>query len=205
LLMVLGYTAIDFGRVRLVWRVGRAERWTMIVTAALTLFMSPPLAILAGVFLSMISFVQASATTDMLIRLARGADGRYAEAAMPTAFPSGDTTVLRLQGYLVFAGIETIEQRLAPMLATRNAALVLSVRGYTTLGSTGLAFLERFARAMHGNGNRFVLADVAAEIRAELERTGVLDVLGAANVVAAQPLPDASLDDAYGVATRATR
>lgn len=198
---MLGYTAIDFARLRLVWRVNRAERWTIIVTAAPTLLMSPPLAILAGVFLSMMSFVQASATTVAVTRLVRGADGRYAEAELPATFPSGATTVLRLRGYLVFAGIETIEQRLEPLLAARDAALVLSVRGYTTLGSTGLACLERFSRAMHGNGNRFVLADISAEIRAALERTGVLAVLDPVNVIAAQSAPDASLDAAYRIAS----
>ena len=200
--MVLGYTALDLARVRLVWRVNRAERWTMIATAALTLVMSPPLAILAGVFLSMVSFVQASATTVALTRLVRGADGRYAEAALPRHFPSGEITVLRLHGYLVFAGIETIEQRLEPMLAAHAAALVLSFRGYTTLGSTGLAFLERFVHGMRAAGNRFVLADVSAEIRAELERTGVLAQLGAENVIAAQPQPDVSLEQAHTQAQR---
>ena len=112
----------------------------MIVTAALTLLMSPPLAILAGVFLSMVELRPGLRDEVALTRLVRGADGRYAEAALPATFPAGTTTVLRLHGHLVFAGIETIEQRLDPMLATRDAALMLSLRGYKTIGSTASCF-----------------------------------------------------------------
>ena len=100
LLIVLGYTAIDFGRVRLVWQINRVERWTMMVTAALTLVMSPPLAILAGVFLSFVSFVQASANTVALARLVRSDDGLFAEGAPPDGFASEAAIALRVHGPL---------------------------------------------------------------------------------------------------------
>jgi SulP family sulfate permease len=102
LLIVLGYTAIDFDRVRLVWRINRTERWTLIVTAALTLVMSPPLAILAGVFLSFVSFVQASANTVALARLVRSDDGLFDEGAPPDGFASDAVTALRVHGPLFF-------------------------------------------------------------------------------------------------------
>jgi SulP family sulfate permease len=203
LLIVLGYTAIDFDRVRLVWRINRTERWTLIVTAALTLVMSPPLAILAGVFLSFVSFVQASANTVALARLVRSDDGLFAEGAPPDEFASDAVTALRVHGPLFFAGVDNLEHRLLPMLDARNAALVLSLRGYTSAGSTGLLFLERFAHAMRMSGNRLLLADISDEIRQELERTGVLAKLGAENVFATQADPNASVAAACAAAAQA--
>jgi sulfate permease, SulP family len=202
LLIVLGYTAIDFGRVRLVWQINRVERWTMMVTAALTLVMSPPLAILAGVFLSFVSFVQASANTVALTRLVRSDDGLFAEGAPSDGFASHAVTTLRVHGPLFFAGVDNLEHRLLPMLDTRDAVLVLSFRGYTSVGSTGLLFLERFAHAMRMSGNRLLLADVSDEIRRELERTGVMAKLGADSVFAAQEDPNASITAAHAAAVQ---
>ena len=89
------------------------------------------------------------------------------------------------------------------MLDARNAALVLSLRGYTSAGSTGLLFLERFAHAMRMSGNRLLLADISDEIRQELERTGVLAKVGAENVFATQADPNASVAAACAAAAQA--
>ena len=172
----------------------------MIVTAALTLVMSPPLAILAGVFLSFVNFVQASANTVALTRLVRSDDGLFSEGAPPDGFASDAVIALRVHGPLFFAGVDNLEHRLSPMLDARNTTLVLSFRGYLSVGSTGLLFLERFAHAMHMSGNRLLLADVSDEIRQELVRTGVMAKLGAESVFAAQADPNASMAEAYAAA-----
>ena len=84
LLMVLGYTAIDLGRLKLVWQINSAERLTMLVTAIFTIVLSPPIAILAGIFLSFASFIRTSASSIDVIYLARGL---YRTASHPTRQP----------------------------------------------------------------------------------------------------------------------
>ena len=58
---------------------------------------------------------------------------------------------------------------------------------------------------MRDGGNGFVLADVSAEVMAELRATGVLAIVGADYVIAATTEPDASLDQAAAAVTRARR
>lgn len=193
LLMVLGYTAIDLGRLKLVWQINSAERLTMLFTAILTIVLSPPIAILAGIFLSFASFIRTSASSIDVIYLVRGADGRFSEQPVPDRFPSDAPTVLRVHGYLFFADVQTVANRLEPLLQANSAALILSLRGYASVGSTGLIFLEQFARRMAAAGNRFFLADVSEEIQRELERTGVVKSIGASNVFTSQPDPNESI------------
>jgi SulP family sulfate permease len=200
ILMVIGYTAIDFGRLRLVWRINHTERFTMVLTAALTLLLSPPIAILIGMIMSFINFIRSSASSINLSYLVRDQHGQFVERVMPDHFSSGAVTVLRLHGYLFFAGIDAIEARLQRFLQARNAALVLSFAGYTSVGSNGLIFLERFAQQMVRAGNCFMLADVSNEIKREFERTGVMSGLKAENVFAARSNPGESIALAFEVA-----
>ena len=204
LLMVLGWTAIDLQRLAIVWQINRTERATMLVTAILTVAASPPLAILAGVILSFVMFIHASASSIVVMHLVRQGDGLFAERPLPETFPANAVTVLRMHGYLFFADISTIEQRLAPFLRVERAALVLSLRGYTSVGSTGILFLERFAQQMAQVGNRLVLADVSDEIRQEFERTAILGKLGDHNVIAAFADPQESIARAFKAASEPT-
>jgi sulfate permease, SulP family len=200
LLMVIGYTAIDGRQLRLIWQINRRERTTMLLTAAFTIVLSPPIAILTGMALSFFTFIEASANSIALTHLARGEDGRFTALAMPEHFSADAVTVLRLQGYLFFAGIGLIENRLEALVHAKNTALVLSFRGYNSVGSNGLVFLERFARRMASAGNSFLLADVSQAIEDELKRTGILDELGGENVFAATVDPNESLTHAFAVA-----
>ena len=184
-LMVIGYTAIDAERLHLIWRINQAERWTMLLTAALTLFLSPPLAILAGVVLSFLAFVEASTNSVSLVCLVRTPDGKFAPGPMPQDLTPGSTIILQIQGYLFFAGIDTIANDLQRFQNARGIGLVLSFRGYTSLGSKGLLFLRRFATQMADAGNVFVLADISEEIQKELDRTGLRGAFGEECVVAA--------------------
>jgi SulP family sulfate permease len=201
ILMVIGYMAIDFHALRLVWQINWTERITMTATAALTILVSPPLAILGGMMLSFISFIRTSASSIALTSLLPGQDGGFTEHPVPDHLLPGSISMLRLHGYLFFAGISAIETQLQPFLRVRNAALILSMRGYMSVGSNGLIFLDRFTRQMSTRGNLFLLADISDEIQKEFGRTGVLRVLGAGNVFASRPVLDESLNEALQAAT----
>jgi hypothetical protein len=74
---------------------------------------------------------------------------------------------------------------LPAVAGTRNAVLILSLRGHGELGSTFLNVLTRYAAALRAGGNTLLLLGVEAPVREQLERTGLLPELGAANVFAA--------------------
>jgi sulfate permease, SulP family len=199
-LMVIGYTAIDGKQLRLIWQINRVERYLMLLTAVLTVALSPPLAILIGAALSFLGFIEASANSIGLAYLVPGEDEQFVVRAMPERFLPDAVTVLRVHGYLFFAGIGLIEGQLESLVRTRNAALVLSFLGYDSVGSNGLIFLERFSRRMAAAGNSLLLADVSSAIQAELSRTGILDELGAQSIFPATADLHESLARAYQAA-----
>ena len=181
LLVVLGWSAIDFNRIRLVWRVSWAERVVMSVTLILSIAVSPQAAILVGVLLSLAEFVWTSAQVQVT-RLEVGPDGRIREEQASPSFSAGTVTTLRVHGCAYFASIEALDQHLEAALRVRQTALVLSIREYASLGSTGVIFFQRFAQRMQAAGNFFVLADVAPRIATELRATRIMEVIGPSNV-----------------------
>jgi MFS superfamily sulfate permease-like transporter len=119
-------------------------------------------------------------------RLDIGPDGRIREEQASPSFTAGAVTTLRVHGCAYFASIEVLDQHLEAALRVRGTALVLSIREYASLGSTGVLFFQRFAQRMQAAGNLFVLADVAPRIDAELRATRVLETIGPSNVFVRQ-------------------
>jgi SulP family sulfate permease len=91
-------------------------------------------------------------------------------------------TLLCLYGSLFFAGARALEADLPAVAGTRNGVLILSLRGHGVLGSTFLNALTRYAAALRAGGNTLLLTGVEPPARAQLDRTGLLPELGAANV-----------------------
>ena len=96
--------------------------------------------------------------------------------------------MLNAYGSLFFAGARNLEEDLPQVEETRNAVVILSLRGHTELGSTFIGVLERYAKALRVQGNTLMLVSVSPAVYEQLAETEFLDVLGAEHVfVASKP------------------
>jgi sulfate permease, SulP family len=184
MLVVAGFQTIRVPAIRLVWRTSQEARATMLATFALTLVVPLQWAVFLGVLLSVAVFVYQQSERVTVVEVVPLEHGFPDERPAPAALPSGAVTVLHLYGSLFFAGARTLEDLLPAAAETRNAVLVMSLRGHGELGSTFLNVLKRYARALRAGGNTLLLIGVEAPVREQLERTGLLPELGAANVFA---------------------
>jgi len=93
--------------------------------------------------------------------------------------------MLHVYGNAFFAAVYTLEQGLPSIERTTHAAVIFSMRGRDAITTTFLAFLERYAKKMQAGGNRLLLAGVEPHIKAQLEATGTMAVIGASNIFVA--------------------
>ena len=149
MLIIIGINAIDPAKLRLVWMV-----------------------------VSLLAVLVDSAAGVAVHEVVQTADCRWLEQPAPGEIGSNSVMVFRVHGFLYFAGVESIEKALAPALSAHKAAVILRLHKYQSFGSTNIAFLERFAHAMHERGNLVLLADVEQSIRRELAATTVDEVIG---------------------------
>jgi SulP family sulfate permease len=184
MLVVAGFQTIRFPTIRLVWRTSQVARLTMLMTFALTLIVPLQWAVFLGVMLSIVLFVYQQSGRVSIVEVVPVEHGFPDGRPAPGALPSGAVTVLHMYGSLFFAGARTLEDHLPNADDTRNAALVLSLRGHGEMGSTFLNVLKRYAGSLQARGNTLMLIGVEDTLLEQLERTGLLRLLGADNVFA---------------------
>ena len=94
---------------------------------------------------------------------------------------------------LFFAAAMDFEVEAPKVGGAKHPGVVVILRGRHNLGSTAIAVFERYAKVIHDNGGMLFLAEVSASVRAQLEKTGAIDVIGADIVLPAGDLMFASL------------
>jgi len=182
LLMVVGYQTLKFGEIRKVWNTSTASRWLMIATFVATLIVPLQWAIFFGVALSFSLFAYRQAESTTIVEVVTDAAGLPIEQPAPANLPSDKITVLNVYGSLFFAGARNLEEDLPQPDATRNAVVILSLRGHAEVGSTFIGVLERYQKALAASGNTLLLVSVSAAVHEQLAETGFLDMLDADNL-----------------------
>jgi len=86
------------------------------------------------------------------------------------------------------------EQPVPRQLASRR------VTGLYPYGSTMIGVLDRYARTLQGNGGRLMLAGVSDGVFQQLERTGLIRLIGRENVFKEQPQWGAAANQALETA-----
>lgn len=192
LLMVVGYQTIKFDEIRKIWRTGRTPRALMLITLVATLFFPLQFAILFGVALSLAVFAYRESESTTIVQVV-STEGAPIEQPAPKQLPSDQVTALNVYGNLFFAGARNLEEDLPQVEQTRNAVVILSLRGHLELGSTFIGVLERYAQALRANGNTLLLSSTSPKVFEQLEETRALDMLGRENVFVASQAGESSI------------
>ena len=91
-------------------------------------------------------------------------------------------TVLYIYGNLFYAAADTFEKSLPAVEGASRAVVILLLRGYEDVGSTVIEVLRRYTQALQANGGKLILAGVAPALRDQLQRTGMLKMIGEENI-----------------------
>lgn len=188
LMLVIGAELIA-GRVKdiaLVVRTSVPSTVAMIVTFVATTALPLQQAIFIGAALSILLTSIQATRTSRIVELTPEGDGDWRAADVPHVLPSHKTTVVQYTGVGFFAEVNRIEEEWPGSTGAQDAALVVSVRGSRAIPSTTFVkMLGRMTRKMRDEGVGLVICGVSDDERDLLERTGLLDEIGADNVIPA--------------------
>jgi SulP family sulfate permease len=200
LLIVVGFQTIKPTAIKTVWQTGRVPRAVMLITLAGTLMMPLQYAVLLGVATAILLYLFQGATRIRLVELVpvKGAFPR--EQPVSRQLASRRVTALYPYGNLFYAAAKTLEENLPAADAARQAVVIFLLRGYDEFGSTMIGVLDRYTRTIQGNGGKLMLAGVSEDVLAQLERTGLLRLIGRENVFLAQPQWGAAANQALEAA-----
>lgn len=125
-----------------------------------------------------------------LVRIERDPEGRFIESPVPRTLTRGELVVLEAYGSLFYAGARTLQRRLPfpPEGASPDGseeaatAVVLRLRGRTTLGATFLKVVGDYARDLEGAGARLYLSGVDPDLVERWSADGTLERLSGVHI-----------------------
>ena len=186
LLMVVGYQTIKPVNIQTVWQTGQMPRAVMLITFVGTLIMPLQYAVLLGVAISILLFLGQQANRITLVELVPSPGGFPIEQPAPRQLPSHKITLLFTYGSLFYAAAKTLEEDLPAAEDAKQAVVIFSLRGHEEFGSTMFGVLERYVRTIQNNQGLVMLAGVSETIYHQMERTGLIDLIGRENVFLVQ-------------------
>ncbi|CAM3441330.1 SulP family inorganic anion transporter [Isoptericola cucumis] len=208
LLLVIGGELVvgRWADIVLVVRTSWLSAAAMVVTFVATTQLPLQQAIFLGAGLSIVLFAVQSAKRGRIVELVPTPDGEgggdFTVADPPADLPSGRTTVLHYVGSGFFAEVNRLEEEWPHTASTRDAGLVISLRGSAGIPSTTfLKSLDRLLDRWHDHGVEVVVCGVPDELRQRFETGGVSGRLQGALVGDAGGVL-ASLRRAYDLAER---
>ena len=197
LLIVIGFRTINPSAVMKVWNTGMVPRVVMLITFVGTLIMPLQFAVLLGVAISILLLVIHQANRIKVVELVPGKNGFPTEHPAPKKLPSHKVTVLQPYGSLFYAAAKTFEENLPAADKAIEAVVIFVLRGYDDFGSTMIGVMDRYVQTIMQNGGIVKLAGVSEAVLAQLERTGLVALLGRENIYVAQRQWGAAAIKAY--------
>jgi SulP family sulfate permease len=182
LLIVIGFQTIKPTDIMTVWQTGLIPRVVMLITFLGTLVMPLQFAVLLGVAISILLYIFQQANQIKLVEIVPQASGFPVERPAPTQLESHKITMLFPYGSLFYAAAKTLEENLPAPNDSIHAVVILLLRGYDQFGSTMIGVLDRYTRAVQEHGGKVILAGLSEGVLSQLERTGLLELIGRENI-----------------------
>ncbi|GLW69960.1 sodium-independent anion transporter [Kitasatospora phosalacinea] len=182
--------------IELVLRTSKLSAAAMLVTFLGTTQLPLQQAIILGAVLSLLLYCVQASRQAKLTALTRTADGHWELADTPAELPAGRVTVLAYGGVSLFAELPLIEADW-PRAPDGPAVLVLVVRTVPDVPSSSMVkLLRRRNDELGARGGRLIVAGAQPSFVRLAEHTGLAGALGPDGVVPADPVLDASLEEA---------
>jgi len=200
LLIVAGIQGFRMEQAVMVWQAGRISKVSMIVTFVAILEVPLQFAVLFGVALSILLNTVRQSNKVVVTQWVLQAQGFPLEQPAPDRLPSDDLTILHVYGSLSFAAARNLEEMLPAVGDATRAVVAINLRGKTDIGSTFVTVLQRYCQALQAKQGKLMLVGVDPHVRNQLDKTGVLKLIGDENVFVATPQLGEALNQAVAAA-----
>ncbi|MBI3160662.1 MAG: SulP family inorganic anion transporter [Chloroflexi bacterium] len=150
-----------------------------LITMAATVFLDLTQAILIGFGISSLVFM--AQLSELEITRQPLDEERLTQAGHRFTHPGGEILIYYISGPLFFAAARRLVEQVEAA-DPADATLILSLRGVPLVDATGIEVLREVWQRQHTGGGRVLLAALQPKVHTLLERAGLLEEIGAANV-----------------------
>ncbi|MEK7270264.1 MAG: SulP family inorganic anion transporter, partial [Planctomycetota bacterium] len=182
-LLFVAWTLFDVRELGAIFRSTPSDVATFLLTFGLAIAFPSQLdkAVLAGVALSVLSFVRQASSLNAREMGTSGA-GQFREIeAREEGCPQ--ISLLHVEGSLFFGAAYELDSLLRDLAARPGLrVIILRTKRIQNIDMDGLHVLRGFALAFRAKGGTFLLCGVRPELKVRLDRLGLTEAIGAQNV-----------------------
>jgi SulP family sulfate permease len=182
LVIVAGVQMVNVNAIQTVWQTNTVSRTVMLVTFGSTLAMPLQYAVFLGVAISILIFVLQQSNTIRVVEWEVQDKGWPVEKPAPKALKSDQVTILFIYGNLFYAAADTFEASLPAVEEANRPVVILLLRPFEEVGSTVSEVFRRYTQALQAKRGKLILAGVSPALHNQLQRTGMLDLIGVENI-----------------------
>jgi high affinity sulfate transporter 1 len=186
ILAAAAISLIDIRSLREIWRISPMEFVFALIALAGPIGLGTLNGVMIAVGVTLLYLVeQMMFPRDAMLGRQEGRDGFYKLHRSPSARPVPGLSLFLIQGSVLFFNADYVASRLRTIAAELPADtewFVLDASAVVQVDTTGAAVFREACEDMAARGIAFGLAELHADVRALLQRAGVLDQIGAAMI-----------------------
>lgn len=197
-LVVAAVGSVRVGQISTIWRTHLNSKVGMLTTFLATLFLPVAAAVGIGVAVGLLLQLNREALDLRVVQLVpTGRPDVFEQRDPPTELASRAVTVLDIYGSLYYAGARTLQTKLPDPGPAHAAAVVLRLRGRTTISSTFVVVIEDYLRRVRAGGGRLYLSGVDPSLAQQIGRFERFGAARGMRVFPAEVIIGASTQAAY--------
>jgi len=127
-------------------------------------------------------FVLQQSNTLRIVEWVVQETGWPVEQPAPKQLESGRVTALYIYGSLFYAAASTFENSLPAVEGAKRPVVILLLRGFDDIGSTVIEVIHRYTQALQANAGKLILVGISPALHSQLQRTGMVDLIGEENI-----------------------
>jgi len=185
LLVVLGFSLIEWEDVRIALRSTKSDAAVLILTFFCTLFLNLDTAIYAGVISSLVLFLRKASAPHLVEYDLEGDRFREITEAAPRSNP--EISIIHVEGELFFGAADLFEDEVRRLARDPNIRVVIlrmkNARHIDATAVTALAVLWKF---MRDNDRLLLISGPSPDVMRVLRDSGLLAKMGTENVFEAE-------------------
>jgi SulP family sulfate permease len=189
ILLLVGWGLIDFAAIRTIVRIRGTETLVLGVTFVATVTMSLEIAILVGVFVSLVAYLYRTSHPTMRSLVP---DPHHAERKMTEVdgrLPEcPQLKILRIEGSLYFGAVNHVANHFDTLrkVSPSQKHLLIMAKNMNFVDAAGAELLAHEAAVRRAQGGQLYLYSLRQPARGLLERGGFLELIGPENIFVAK-------------------
>jgi len=188
ILFLVAWGLIDFHQIGHILKVSKSESVILGTTFFSTLFLELEFAILLGVMLSLVLYLNKTSHPRVVSRVPDPRHPMRSFTTDPVLPECPQLKIVRIDGSLFFGAITHVEEQLRSMHKEHpeQKHLLLVFSGINFIDMAGANFLADLVKKEQEQGGLLYLYDIKKPVCEEIQQEGYLDLIGAENIFEAK-------------------